>query len=108
MCTVTKKEGGVRPIAVGCTYRRLASKLAAKYGNALVSKSLRPLQLRVGTPGGCEALVHAARNFSRFTTANRNQPTVLVKVALIKIGRSSRNKEEMSTKLSNDVASLQL
>ena len=70
MRALTKKQGVVRPIVVRCTYRRLANKLATKYGSVLVSESLRPIQLGVGTPGGCGALVDAARKFSGSTTAN--------------------------------------
>ena len=65
---------------MGCTYRRLDAKLAAKCWIALLSETLRPIQLGVVTPGGCEALVHVARKFSGFTPANRNKPKVLVKV----------------------------
>ena len=63
LCALTKKSGGVRPIAVGSLYRRLAAKICAKFATAQLAGDLRPAQLGVGTPGGCEAAVHAARLF---------------------------------------------
>ena len=56
-----KKDDGIRPIAVGNLLRRLAAKCAA---NAVAEKAatlLSPHQLGVGVRGGCEAIVHAAR-----------------------------------------------
>jgi hypothetical protein len=58
-----KKTGGIRPIAVGYTLRRLAAKCATKYALACLGDSLLPTQLGVGVPGGCEAAVHASRRF---------------------------------------------
>ena len=63
LCALAKKDGGIRPVAVGCVYRRLASKIGARYASTVVRGSLQPSQLGVGTPGGCEAVVHAARQF---------------------------------------------
>ena len=56
-----------------------SAKLAAKCGSVLLSGSLRHIQLGVGLPRGCEALVHATRTCSRTTSANRSQTKVLVK-----------------------------
>ena len=53
LCNLTKKDGGIRPIAIGSTFRRLSAKLAANYVSASLSGSLRPKQLGVGTTGGC-------------------------------------------------------
>ena len=58
-----KKDGGVRPIAVGLTLRRLASKIANSKALDLCSSLLAPRQLGVGIKGGAEALAHAARRF---------------------------------------------
>ena len=77
LCALTKKDGGIRPIAVGSTFRRLSAKLAANYGSAFLSGTLRPKQLGVGTPGGCEAIVHAAREFA---SGSYDEPTILIKV----------------------------
>ena len=57
LVALKKKDGGVRPIAVGEIWRRWASKLAARYAQ---SKLNAPLQLGVGVPNGCEAIIHAA------------------------------------------------
>ena len=62
LCALTKRDGGIRPIAVGCTYRRLATKVGAPFLSAL-GRELRPVQLGFSTKGGCEAAVHAARRF---------------------------------------------
>ena len=58
-----KKSGGVRPIAVGFTWRRLAAKCANSFATAKLREMLSPIQLEVGVKGGCEAAVHATRRF---------------------------------------------
>jgi hypothetical protein len=58
-----KKDGGLRPIAVGLTLRRLIAKSAAISLAPICTPFLAPLQLGVGAKGGGEALVHAARTF---------------------------------------------
>ena len=61
-----KKDGGVRPIAVGNFFRRLASKAAVNSVSSTLSPQLSPVQLfaiGVGVANGCEAAVHAARAF---------------------------------------------
>ena len=58
-----KNDGGVRPIAVGCSLRRLAAKcLCASVFDEMGSR-LFPHQLGFGTPMGAEAVVHAARAY---------------------------------------------
>jgi len=59
----SKKEGGVRPIAVGLTLRRVVAKAAGAVASSVCTSILSPLQLGVGTKGGAEAMVHAARRF---------------------------------------------
>ena len=58
-----KKAGGIRPIAIGYTLRRLVAKCANKFAISRLSSFLCPLQLGVGVPGGCEAAIHATRRF---------------------------------------------
>ena len=58
-----KKDGGIRPIAVGLTLRRLVAKVANTKALALCSPFLSPRQLGVGTKGGAEAIAHAARRY---------------------------------------------
>ena len=54
-------DGGVRPICVGYTLRRLAAKCANSHVINRRSQVLQPQQLGVGVSGGAEAAVHAAR-----------------------------------------------
>ncbi|KMS64974.1 hypothetical protein BVRB_040730, partial [Beta vulgaris subsp. vulgaris] len=58
-----KKSGGIRPIAVGYTWRRLAAKCANAYAVSMLGPYLCPRQLGAGIQGGCEAAVHATRRF---------------------------------------------
>lgn len=76
MIALNKNTGGLRPIAVGYVWRRLAAKCANRYAVARLSSHFAPLQLGIGVPGGCEAAVHAARRFVK--GMHRNQ--VLVKL----------------------------
>ena len=61
LTALTKKDGGVRPIAVGCTLRRLAAKVAGRHITDAMGALLATRQLGYGTPQGAEAAVHAAR-----------------------------------------------
>lgn len=76
LIALQKKDGGIRPITVGYTLRRLAGKCA----NGLVierrSRELQPQQLGTGVPGGAEAAVHATRRFMQNPPADH----VLVKL----------------------------
>ena len=63
LMALEKKTGGIRPIAIGYTLRRIAAKCANAHATAVLSDYLQPLQLGVGTPGGCEAAVHATRRY---------------------------------------------
>ena len=58
-----KKDGGIRPIAVGLTLRRLVAKAANRRALESCVGALMPSQVGVGVKGGGEALVHAARLF---------------------------------------------
>lgn len=53
-----KNDGGVRPMAVGETLRRLSCKLALKIVKNDIPALLLPHQLGVGTPLGTEAIIH--------------------------------------------------
>jgi len=63
LLALSKKTGGIRPIAIGFTLRRLASKCANSFGTKKLASFFYPHQLGVGTPGGCEAAVHSARRY---------------------------------------------
>ena len=58
-----KKDGGIHPIAVGFTLRRLVDKCANKVALSTCAALLAPRQLGVGTTGGGEPLAHAARSY---------------------------------------------
>jgi len=53
----------LRPIAVGCTYRRLVTKVCLRPFIPRLRELLLPSQVGIGTPLGCEAAVHATRYF---------------------------------------------
>ena len=55
--------GGVRPIAVGCTLRRLATKCLGNSAFEEMGSLLFPLQVGYGTRLGAEGAVHAARAY---------------------------------------------
>ena len=57
-----KKDGGIRPIAVGNVFRRLASKTACRPVIQSMKNHFFPVQLGVGVPEGCEAAGHAVRS----------------------------------------------
>ena len=61
LTVLTKKEGGVRPIAVGCTLRCLVAKVAGSKVRDEMIDLLAPIQLGYSVRGGAEAVVHAAR-----------------------------------------------
>ena len=63
MVALNKKDGGVIPIAVGCTIRRLAAKCIGHHVMEDMGTILAPHQLGYGTKNGAEAAVHAARLF---------------------------------------------
>ena len=65
LVALTKRNGGVRPIAVGLTLRRLVAKVAIHFVLDDVTNLLAPRQLGVGVKGGAEAAVHAARSYLR-------------------------------------------
>jgi hypothetical protein len=57
---LTKPTGGVRPIAIGEAWLRLAA-LCAVHECSELGPSLAPLQLGVGIPGGAEGVGQALR-----------------------------------------------
>ena len=62
LIALEKKEGGIRPIAVGYTLRRLAAKCANSHVFKRRSEELQPVQVGAGVPEGAEAAVHAVRS----------------------------------------------
>jgi hypothetical protein len=70
LIALQKKTGGVRSIAIGYTWRRIAAKCANAYATYTLSSYLSPIQLGVGISGGCEAAVHATRRFAESMPAS--------------------------------------
>ena len=58
-----KKDGGIRPIAVGQTLRRLVAKCVSSRVTRCLGSEFAPRQLGCGVPLGCEAAAHATRLF---------------------------------------------
>ena len=63
LIALEKSNGGIRPIAVGCTLRRLVAKIACSSVSKEMSDYLSPCQIGFGVKGGIEAAVHAAQLF---------------------------------------------
>jgi hypothetical protein len=70
-----KPNGGIRPIAVGLTLRRLVSKIAVAAVLPAVSEYLQPHQVGVGVRGGAEGLVHA---LNRLVAHQQDSPDLVV------------------------------
>ena len=64
-----KKGGGVRPVAVGQTLRRLVAKCVASQVTHSLGMELAPQQLWCGVPLGCETAAHASRLFLQNMTS---------------------------------------
>jgi hypothetical protein len=77
LCALNKKDGGVRPIAIGNCLRRLTSKLACFQSRNIINSYLSPHQLGVGTKLGCEAAIHTTRTF---VNNDQNRGKVLLKL----------------------------
>ena len=54
-----KKSGGLRPIAIGEVFRRLASKCLVSLVSPQLQGIFHPYQAGVGCPNGAEAIVHS-------------------------------------------------
>lgn len=61
LTALLKKCGGIRPIAIGNTWRRIAAKIACRRIASVLSNSFLPHQLGVGIKNGAEAGAHATR-----------------------------------------------
>ena len=80
LLALSKPDGGVRPIAVGSVYRRLACKIAAQVtSSSCGSHSLSHHQLGVGIPLGSETIIHATRAFCQNEDIEK-QGNLLIKI----------------------------
>ena len=77
MIALQKKDGGIRPIAIGNTLRRLVAKLACMSVREEIGEYFRPHQLGFGTQKGCETIIHTVRTF---IDQNSDSNKILVKI----------------------------
>ena len=76
LIVLRKKDGGIRPIAVGCYWRRLTAKAANNRVMQSLAEYFSPLQLSVGVSGGCEAAAsHGA--FQGFIRPDKSEASLL-------------------------------
>ena len=61
LIALQKRDGGIRPLAVGYTLQRLAAKCSNAFVIKRRSEERKPIQVGVGVFGGAEADVHATR-----------------------------------------------
>ena len=71
LCALSKKDGGIRPIAVGTTFRRLITKAGLKPISKDLGILFRPNQLGYSSKGGSEAAAHAARHYLTSNIQNK-------------------------------------
>ena len=69
-----KPDGGVRPIGIGFTLRRMIAKAVSFLMFDSFGTALRPVQFGVGTKSGCEVAVHATRRFLLSNLCNPQAP----------------------------------
>ena len=75
----SKPNGGIRPIAIGNTLRRLVAKAAAYTLKDTLKAKLFPFQLGVSVSGGAEAIVHSVRSYCK-SKMESSDPIALLKI----------------------------
>ena len=73
LTALKKRYGGLRPIAVGEVFQRLTSKCISLSVSPEAVHVLSPLQVGVGNPVGCEAIVHSVTNEYANFIARKNR-----------------------------------
>jgi len=63
LCDLNKKDGGIRPITVGSTLRRLIAKAACKAMTSKMAARFLTVQVDFGISRATEAVAHAARAY---------------------------------------------
>jgi hypothetical protein len=76
LCALSKKDGGIRPIAIGSTFRRLVSKVCRHRVKDTLSTFFQPIQIGFGIKGGGEAAVHSIRKYIK----NQSDAEVILKI----------------------------
>lgn len=77
LIALKKKSGGIRPIAIGNTFRRLCARLSCGMVSNRMSNYFCPKQVGFSVRGGCEAAVHSAR---KFISSIASPKTVMLKM----------------------------
>ena len=72
MLAFNKPNGGIRPIAIGTTFRRLVTKLICQIIKSESGRIFRPQQLGFGTQMGCEKIIHTVRSFIHSSLDSEN------------------------------------
>jgi hypothetical protein len=75
LIALNKPGGGVRPIAVGGSLRRICSKVVNKSATKELQDSFMPQQFGAGMKCGTEIVVHQVRNFKK-----RNPTAAMLKI----------------------------
>ena len=69
-----KKDGGIRPIAVGCILRCSVAKIAENRVMSDMASLLAPTHLEFGVQGNAEAAVDATRQYIQHLQPNHMLP----------------------------------
>jgi hypothetical protein len=77
LCALSKKDGGLRPIAIGCSFRRLAARVACFKHNCDIHSYLAPHQLGVATKKGSETAIHTVRTYLNL---HENNDKIVLKI----------------------------
>ena len=75
-----EKSGGIRPLAIRYTLRRLAAKCVYQHALTKLTDFFSPIRLGVGTQGGCEAAVHAICRYAKNQIDNK----IIIKLDITK------------------------
>jgi hypothetical protein len=77
LIALKKPDGGVRPIAIGEVWRRVAAKVAAKLVQVSTKDIFGDLQMGINTSNGCEKIIH---NLNALVDSGALQDQVLAKI----------------------------
>ena len=96
LTALRKKDGGIRPVAVGNVFRRLAAKAWCYVVSRAVSHELLPYQLGVSLRGGAEAAIHAVRTFIT-NNIDSSDHKIIVKLDMMNAFNSVRRDHVLRT-----------
>ena len=91
-----KKDGGIRPVAVGNVLRRLAAKAGCYTVSRVVSNELSPIQLGAPVKGGAEAAVYAVQKFIT-NKIDSDDHKIIVRLDMINAFNSVRRDHVLQT-----------